>query len=201
MAWHRPFFLLRFFYKKCIWNIPNSDEVFLTFDDGPDPQITPWVINFLEQENIKATFFCVGNNIKKEPEIFKLLKEKGHSIGHHSMNHENGFKTKFKAYVNSVSESKKISNSSLFRPPYGKIKPRQLKEVTRENKVIMWSWLSYDFSKKVPIRSILNNANKTIKKGDILVFHDNVKSEKRLKQILPQIVKLIKKKEIKFGVL
>ncbi len=201
MTWHRPPFIIRRFLKNCTWNIPNSNKVYITFDDGPDPEITPWVINFLEQENVKATFFCVGNNINKEPEIFHLLKEKGHAIGHHTMNHENGFKTDLKTYIQSAAKSKKISGSNLFRPPYGRIKKTQMKEIAKENKIIMWSWISHDFDSSVSIKSIIKNAKKNIKAGDILVFHDNPKSKKRLKELLPLIVSLIKEKKIDFGAL
>ena len=201
MAWFKPPLIARFFFNRYVWNIKNDQEsVYLTFDDGPNLDATTWILSFLKKENIKATFFCVGNNILKEPEIFKQLIDDGHSIGNHLMNHENGFKTKNKDYFSSYEQTKKISRSNLFRPPYGKIKPSQAKYILKKDKIVMWTWLSYDYDKNIDVQTIIKKAGQ-IKAGDILVFHDSKKSFERLKIILPKVVRLIKDKNLNFKTL
>ena len=201
MAWFKPPLIARFFFNRYVWNIKNdTDSVYLTFDDGPNSKATAWTLSFLKKESIKATFFCVGNNILKEPEIFKQLIDDGHSIGNHLMNHENGFKTKNKDYFSSFEQAKKISRTSLFRPPYGKIKPSQAKTILKKDKIVMWTWLSYDYDKNIDIQTIIKKAGQ-IKAGDILVFHDSEKSFERLKLLLPEVVRLIKNKKLNFKTL
>ena len=201
MAWFKPPLIARFFFNRYVWNIKNdTDSVYLTFDDGPNSKATAWTLSFLKKESIKATFFCVGNNILKEPEIFKQLIDDGHSIGNHLMNHENGFKTKNKDYFSSFEQAKKISRTSLFRPPYGKIKPSQAKTILKKDKIVMWTWLSYDYDKNIDIQTIIKKAEQ-IKAGDILVFHDSEKSLERLKLLLPEVVRLIKNKKLNFKTL
>ena len=190
-----------FFLNRYVWNIKKDKEnVYLTFDDGPHSEATNWTLSFLKKENIKATFFCVGNNILKQPALFEKLIDDGHSIGNHLMNHENGFKTKNKDYISSFEQAKKLSRANLFRPPYGKIKPSQAKTILKKNKIIMWTWLSYDYDKNIDVQTIIKKAEK-IKAGDILVFHDSKKSFERLKIILPEVVKLLKNKKLNFKTL
>ena len=201
MPWFKPPLIARFFYNRFVWNIKNDkDSVYLTFDDGPNSAATTWSLSFLKEHNIKATFFCVGNNILKEPEIFEQIIKDGHAIGNHLMNHENGFKTKDKDYISSFEQTKKIVKTNLFRPPYGKIKPSQAKTILKKDKIIMWTWLAYDYNKNIDIQTIVKKANK-IKGGDILVFHDSEKSFERLKLILPQVVRLLKNKKLNFKTL
>ncbi len=201
MAWFKPPLIARFFFNRYVWNIKNDKEsVYLTFDDGPNSEATTWTLSFLKKENIKATFFCVGNNILMEPAIFKQVIDDGHSVGNHLMNHENGFKTKNKDYFSSFEQAKKISKTSLFRPPYGKIKPSQAKTILKKDKIVMWTWLSYDYDENIDIQTIIKKAEQ-IKAGDILVFHDSEKSFERLKLILPRVVRLIKNKKLKFKTL
>tara|TARA_Y100001933_G_C18646953_1_gene416864 strand:- start:177 stop:587 length:411 start_codon:yes stop_codon:yes gene_type:complete len=135
-----------------------------------------------------------------EPAIFKQVIDDGHSVGNHLMNHENGFKTKNKDYFSSFEQAKKISKTSLFRPPYGKIKPSQAKTILKKDKIVMWTWLSYDYDENIDIQTIIKKAEQ-IKAGDILVFHDSEKSFERLKLILPRVVRLIKNKKLKFKTL
>ncbi len=201
MPWFKPPLIARFFLNRYVWNIKNDKEsVYLTFDDGPNSKATTWTLSFLKKENIKATFFCVGNNILKEPEIFEQIMNDGHSIGNHLMNHENGFKTKNKDYISSFKKTKKLIKTNLFRPPYGKIKPLQAKTILKTDKIIMWTWLSYDYDKNIDIQTIIKKVEQ-IKAGDILVFHDNKKCFERLKIILPEVVTLLKNKKLNFKTL
>lgn len=193
---------VKWVYPKRIWGISTSDPiVFLTFDDGPIPEITPWILDFLLAKNIKATFFCVAENVLKYPEIYQRILDEGHSVGNHSFNHNNGYKTDYNSYITSFQKADSIIKSKLYRPPYGKMTRKQEKEIVKTHKIIMWSWLSYDFDLSVSTQKIMKNANREIKPGTILVLHDNAKIVERTKLLLPQIVELLVRKGLKFDVL
>lgn len=176
------------------WRFSVSEPiVFLTFDDGPNLEITPFVLDLLKQYNWKATFFCVGQNIEKNPELFQRVLSEGHAIGNHTMKHLNSIKTDNETYLNSFREFERVYSSKLFRPPYGRIKPSVAKEITKTHQIIMWSWLSYDYDLTVSNERILDEA-KRIKPGDILVLHDNAKITERQKILLPQLFELLQKR-------
>lgn len=175
----------------------SKTSVFLTFDDGPQPEITDWVLQFLEREGICATFFCVGNNVLKHTSIFENVRRSGHAIGNHTMHHERGNSVSINAYTSSIQEADQLIGSNLFRPPYGRLPFWKGCNISSQFKVIMWSWLSYDYDSTVPIEVILNSAQ-NIKGGDILVFHDNPKSFERLKILLPEVVRIIRAKNLSF---
>ncbi len=190
--------ILKWFYPNRVWGISvSSPTVFLTFDDGPDPEITPWLLDFLSEQDVKATFFCVGANCIKYPELHSRILEDGHAIGNHTMNHENGFKTSNEDYLKSIHEASKVVQSDLFRPPYGRMKKTVEKNILVDFRIVMWSWLSYDYDRKVSSKKIIEEASE-IESGDILVFHDNKKTKDRLKEILPPVVAQLKKRSIKF---
>lgn len=195
---HRsPKFLTKIFPIR-IWGITVPDKsLFLTFDDGPQPGITPWVLDFLKEQGILATFFCVGENVQKHPELYERILNEGHKTGNHTMKHLNGMKTDKETYLSSIKEAENVIHSNLFRPPYGRLSKRLDKVVSERFKIIMWSWLSKDYDNTVPIEKILHAAKK-IKPGDILVFHDNVKTKERLKVILPPIIKNLKENQFEF---
>lgn len=176
----------------------SENSVYLTFDDGPDPEITPWVLDLLKQEGIKATFFCVGENVKKYPEIYDRILSEGHGVGNHSMEHLKGIKVPTVDYVRSVEEAAEWIDSDLFRPPYGRISLLQTYKLKRKYRIIMWTWLSYDFDRQVSIDRILSKAKKGIVSGDILVLHDNKKTADRLKLLLPQLIAIIRAKSLDF---
>ena len=189
----------RFFVEK--------KEIFLTFDDGPTPKITQFVLSELEKHNAKATFFCIGKNIENHPAIFKQIISNGHCIGNHTQNHLNGWKTNNISYIeNTLSCDKTItqSNSStiqqkLFRPPYGKIKNSQARELIKKGyKIIMWDVLSADFDTTISKEKCLENVLKNTKKGSIVVFHDSVKASEKLLYILPKILDEFSKKGFEF---
>ena len=193
---------IKWIYPKRIWGISISEPtVYLTFDDGPIPEITPWILDFLKSKNIKATFFCVAENVLKYPEIYQRIIREGHKVGNHSYNHNNGSKTPFKAYIESFEKAKDIIDSNLYRPPYGRLTGKQEKYISKSHKIIMWSWLSYDFDNSVSIEKIITKANREIKSGTILVLHDNIKIVERTKVLLPQITELLVFKGFKFDVL
>lgn len=190
--------ILKWSYPNRVWGISvSSPTVFLTFDDGPDPEITPWLLDFLKEQNVSATFFCVGSNCVKYPELFQRITEEGHALGNHTMNHENGFKTKDEDYLHSIKDANSVIQSNLFRPPYGRMKRKLDVELSADYKIIMWSWLSYDYDRNVEVNKVIKEAN-SIESGNILVFHDNKKTKDRLKEILPSVIAQLKSRSMKF---
>lgn len=183
--WIFPRYTWRFFVSEPV--------VFLTFDDGPHPDITPFVLDELAKYQFKATFFCVGANARLYPDLIARILNEGHSLGNHTMRHENGNFTKTNDYLNSTEECRKHIPSKLFRPPYGRMKSAQRKRIAKNYSIIMWSWLSYDFDATYPISKILKNAD-GIRKGDIIVLHDNPKFMERQKELLPKLLQLLNSK-------
>lgn len=216
--WTKTNYLVKKIFPNYIWDIPNSEnKVYLTFDDGPIPEITAWTLNQLEKHNVKATFFCVGNNIEKHPEIFKKIIEQGHAIGNHTSNHVNGWKVSTEKYIEntkkcselnalySISRKHKVEENSncppkaecceLFRPPYGKIKLSQSKALRKLGyKIIMWDVLSEDFNQNISPEECLHNVLKNVKAGSIIVFHDSVKAFPNLEYALPKTLAFLKEK-------
>lgn len=214
--WVKTNYIIKRIFPNYIWDIPNlENKVYLTFDDGPTPEITEWTLEQLRRFNANATFFCIGNNIEKHPAIFKKIIEEGHTIGNHTFNHLKGWNTQADEYVENVlicnkqiSENRKqkteknnlnskFSNlpSVLFRPPYGKIKPSQSRILRKLGfKIIMWDVISYDFDTATSKEKCLENVLKNIKSGSIIVFHDSVKAEQNLKYVLPKTLEFLKEK-------
>ena len=196
-----PHLIKKFFFRR-LWGFSISKKsIYLTFDDGPDPLITPWILDLLKEKNIQATFFCVGANAEKNSDIVQRIMAEGHAIGNHSMRHEKGVKTDNNIYLESVREAQGHISSSLFRPPYGRLKISQTWKLKKEYEIIMWSWLSYDFDHSIPLETILSKAQKQIKAGDILVLHDNPKCTDRVKVLLPQLIDIILDKKLVFRVI
>lgn len=177
------------------WRIPEAvNEVFLTFDDGPTPEITHSVLDILDEYNAKATFFLIGKNVEAHPEIVQAVLDAGHSIGHHSYSHVNGWKLDRRAYIEDVERAAALVESDLFRPPYGRISPRKAKALSKKYRIIMWTILSGDFDTEISGADCVNNVVNTLKPGDIVVFHDSVKAWPRLKEALPKILQHIQAK-------
>ena len=188
-------------FSNYIWDIPNTEnKIYLTFDDGPTPEITEWVLQELEKYNAKATFFCIGNNIEKHPDIFEKLIIKGHSIGNHTFNHLNGWKTPTEVYLkNTFLCDEQILESKIFRPPYGKIKASQAKKLRQLGyKIIMWDVLSADYDATISAEKCLENTTKNVTSGSIIVFHDSVKAFPHLEYTLPKALKCFKEKGFVF---
>ena len=196
-----PPIVKKLFFKRK-WGFPlNKTSVYLTFDDGPHPAITPWVLDELMLHGIKACFFCVGENVARYPELFKRILDEGHQVGNHTMHHNNALKTKKRNYFASIEDANQLIPSKFFRPPYGRLQVSREKEILKNFMIVMWSWLSYDFDQKVSISTILENAKRNIHGGEIVVFHDNPKIEKRQKELLPQFIALIQQKKLEFKLL
>ncbi len=185
--------LLKNFYPECIWDIKTKEKVlYLTFDDGPHPVATPFVLEELKKHNAKATFFCIGKRVEEYFDIYKKIIEEGHAVGNHTYDHLNGWKTKDQIYLDNIFKAKKIIDSNLFRPPYGRITKFQLKQLSAEKyklKPIMWSVLSGDFDKEVSGEECYHTVVKNAKQGAVVVFHDSEKALDRLRYALPLVLK------------
>ncbi|WP_179339197.1 polysaccharide deacetylase family protein [Winogradskyella ludwigii] len=185
-------------FPNFTWNINTKNkELYLTFDDGPTPEITNWVLSTLKDFNAKATFFCIGNNIEKHPDIYNNILSQGHSIGNHTYNHLKGWKHKTRHYTEDVKRTQLLINSNvkLFRPPYGKLKPRQSLQIQELGyKIILWDVLSFDWDKAVSKEKCLKNVTSAANEGSIIVFHDSVKASQNLIYTLPKVLEYYSKK-------
>jgi hypothetical protein len=182
-------YILQLFYPNYTWKVNTQQKVvYFTFDDGPHPEITPWVLSELAKYNAKATFFMVGANIEKYPEIVEKVKQSGNAIGNHTFNHLNGWKTKDENYFENINKCKEFIESNLFRPPYGRIKSKQAKHILKKFKVIMWDRLSRDYDENLNIDESLKAMKTLPAKGSIFVFHDSEKAFKNLKILLPELL-------------
>ncbi|MCK4638806.1 MAG: polysaccharide deacetylase family protein [Bacteroidales bacterium] len=161
----------------------------MTFDDGPTPDVTPEILNILKIFNAKATFFCIGKNVKNYPETFKKIIEAGHDIGNHTFNHLNGWKTKTKYFIKNIKKCEDYFESTLFRPPYGRISSSQIKLLKKEYTIIMWSVLTGDFDNKITKEQCLSNAINNTKAGSIVVFHNSKKAKEKVLYVLPKFLK------------
>lgn len=186
-------------YPDFIWRIPKKEKtIYLTFDDGPIPEVTPWVLEQLEKYDAKATFFCVGENITKHPGVFNQILKLGHSVGNHTYNHLNGWKTPQEEYLANFEDFERQQTTTLFRPPYGRIKKKQAREILKTHKIIMWSVLTKDYSSSVSEEKCLKNAIKNTSNGSIVLFHDSLKAKRNLYYALPRFLEHFSKQGYKF---
>ena len=192
--------IAKYLFPSLVWK-KNTDQkkIWITFDDGPDEKVTPYLINVLAEFNIKATFFIIGNQAKKNPELVKLIINSGHKIGNHSFSHLNGFSTNNNKYLEDVEQAKKYIDSDIFRPPYGKITPLQIKNLKKDFKIIMWDIMSWDFKENISSNKIYKNVINNIENGSIILFHNNLKSYENLKKSLKIILKKLKEQEYQFS--
>lgn len=181
--------ILKLLYPKLTWRIPTEENViYLTFDDGPVAGPTEFVLDTLKSYQAKATFFCIGNNIKKNGPLFQRIKRDGHAVGNHTFNHARGWNTNNEVYINEVNECQElIGTSKLFRPPYGRIKRSQLRQLSNYD-IIMWDVLSYDYAKSVSPARCLKGVIAATRKGSIVVFHDSLKAERNMSYALPKFL-------------
>ena len=197
--------LLKKLYPECIWNMETKEnEIYLTFDDGPHPQVTQFVLDELKKFNAKATFFCIGKNVKEHFNIYKQIISEGHRPGNHTFNHLNGWKTADKKYLDDIKQAADIIDSPFFRPPYGRATKFQMKALQEDKfqlKTIMWDVLSGDFDEKITPENCYLNVVKYAKAGSIIVFHDSLKALPRLQYALPLVLRFFSEKGFVFKVL
>lgn len=183
-----PQFIQNLFPNFC-WRMPGQQKaLYLTFDDGPIPEITPWVLEQLRAYNARATFFCVGDNVRKYPHIFEQLVDEGHTVGNHTYHHLNGWASDNLTYFHDVRHCARAVRSELFRPPYGRLKPRQAQFLQRHYRIVMWDVLSGDFDPEISAEQCLNNVIDHAVAGSIVVFHDSRKAWPKLQTVLPRVL-------------
>ncbi|MEX2349312.1 MAG: polysaccharide deacetylase family protein [Flavobacteriaceae bacterium] len=195
--------ILKALYPKRLWSLSKEKKtIYLTFDDGPIPIITPWVLETLKNFNAKATFFCIGKNVLENPEIFRQILRDGHTVGNHTQNHLNAQNIKTDIYIDNVLKAQKalaktaekeysaiIQKQALFRPPYGKLSSSKAKKLQKKGyKIVMWDVLSGDFDKTISKEKCLENVLKNTNNGSIIIFHDSIKAEKNLRYALPKVL-------------
>ncbi len=186
-------------FPNFTWRIPTNEKVlYFTFDDGPIPEVTPWVLEQLKAFQAKATFFCVGENVVKHPEVFESVIEQGHAVGNHTFNHLNGWNTDNIPYYHNVRHCANLMKSVLFRPPYGRIKPKQAQFLQRHYRIVMWEVLSGDFDPAVSAEQCAENVIKNAKPGSIIVFHDSLKAKNKLEYALPAVLEHFSKEGYRF---
>ena len=173
-------------YRKAVWNFPRTDRIiYLTFDDGPVPGLTEWVLDELRDKKASATFFCVGENIRRHPDLFERIKSEGHTVGNHTMTHTKGFKSSVPAYLREAEECAELVGNRLFRPPYGQLKRGQYKALIQKGfRIVLWDVISYDYE-RINEKRCISNVLRHTRNGSIVLFHDNVKAENNLKYTLP----------------
>lgn len=196
-----PWWLRRFF-PGCTWDIPGTEKnVYLTFDDGPHPIITPFVLAELSAYNAKATFFCIGDNVRKFPRVYQQVIDAGHSVGNHTMHHLNGWKTRDEQYLSDIDAAGTYINSTLFRPPYGRIRRSQVRRLLQgepAKKIIMWSALAGDWDAGISPEKCFSRLQKALYPGCIVVLHDSDKAAARLRYVLPRLLEYLDKEGYRF---
>ena len=183
--------IVRRLFPTVLWRKDkNKKVIYLTFDDGPTEEITRWILNTLDEFGIKATFFCIGNNAEKLPEIVDEIREKGHSVGIHGYEHRRGLYKDNEVFFSDIEKSKNIIKSNLFRPPHGNLTPRQAKKLKDLGyNVVLWDVITRDYNTRLPEEKVLDIAKRYTRNGSIVVFHDSLKAEKNMKYAFPKAVK------------
>lgn len=195
----RPPKFLRRCFSDALWTLDEKGKnVYLTFDDGPVPEATPWILDFLEKENIKATFFCVGENVFRYPEIFQQTIQAGHSVGNHTYNHLQGLKTSNREFFSNIEKASMLIDSNLFRPPHGLMKPGQYFHIAESYQVVMWDIVSLDYQMSQTPEMICSNIERFVENGSIITFHDSVKTIEKLKTTLPLVIKMLRDRGFQF---
>lgn len=189
------------FYPNWIWRFKNTGKVFITFDDGPHESITPWLLDFTEKEKVKLNFFWLGCNVKSNKIISKRVKDSDHFVGNHGFEHLNGRRLNKQAFLKNIKRAEELTSKRFFRPPYGIMKSSIKSELPKDMRIIMWSWLSYDWDASVSDEKILRSIKRNISNGSILVFHENDKTDGRIQRLFPRVIELLQEKGFTFGLI
>ncbi len=199
MLVERPPLLYRMLFPETVWRIHKREHtVYLTFDDGPIPEVTPWVLDTLDHYGVKATFFCVGDNVARNPELFQEIKRRGHTVGNHTMNHLQGSKVTTRAYLHNVFKAHELIGSTLFRPPHGLLRWGQSKVLRSRFTIVMYDLVTRDYSRKLTGERVLTNVRRYARNGSIIVFHDSLKAERNMKYALPRAIEWLQSQGYKF---
>jgi peptidoglycan/xylan/chitin deacetylase (PgdA/CDA1 family) len=182
-----------------VWRFGETEQVvYLTFDDGPIPEVTPWLLDLLKKEDIKATFFCVGDNVRKYPEVYEQIMMDGHSVGNHTFNHLQGLKKFDKAFYRNIEKAGLAIDSDLFRPPHGWLKITQYNYLKKKFRIIMWDLISCDYDPRIKPERVLKNVTDFVRPGSVITFHDSLKAKNNLMKALPLSIKWMKEQGYRF---
>ncbi|MDR1116252.1 MAG: polysaccharide deacetylase family protein [Tannerella sp.] len=192
MLIEQPPRIYRWLFPGAFWRIPSAKgqkkSVYLTFDDGPIPEMTPWILDTLDKYGIKATFFCVGENVSKHPELYRMLAERGHRTGNHTFNHIQGIGYMSRNYIRNIAKASEYIDSDLFRPPHGHMRFSQVLRLRKLFKIIMWDVVTRDYSPHMTAKGVFNNVKRYTRNGSIIVFHDSLKAIGRIEEALPKSI-------------
>ncbi len=193
MLIERPPLLYRLLFPEGIWRLKRAGRkvVYLTFDDGPIPEVTPWVLDLLDRYGIKATFFMVGDNVARNPALFEEVKRRGHSYGNHTMHHLQGRKVSTYRYMHDITEANDLIDSPLFRPPHGLIRWKQARAIKDRYNIILYDLVTRDYSKRLNAEQVFQNVRRYARNGSIIVFHDSLKAEKNMREALPRAIEFL----------
>lgn len=201
----RPPGWFRLLFPGAVFRLPagkgKKKRVFLTFDDGPIPEVTPWVLDELDRQGVKATFFMVGQNVERHPELLAEVRRRGHDVGHHTLHHLQGASASTMRYMRDAAEGAALTGSDLFRPPHGWLRPRQLLALRRHYRVVMYDLVTRDYSRRLTARDVVGNVKRLARDGSIIVFHDSLKSRDRLYAALPEAIGWLKRQGYEFHTL
>lgn len=202
MLIEQPPLLLKRFYPEAVWR-KNEEEkiIYLTFDDGPCKETTERILDILDEFDVKATFFCVGENVQRVPTLFEEIKKKGHQVGNHTLRHVKGFGLSTAKYLSQVERADKLICSSLFRPPHGQIRMEQYRELSKKYTIVMWDVITRDYNSKLSPEKIFGIVKKYTRNGSIIVFHDSKKAQKNVLKALPKSLQYLKKEGFRFATL
>lgn len=186
----QPPLLYRLLFPEALWRIKKKGTrtAFLTFDDGPIPEVTPWVLDTLDRYGVKATFFMVGDNVARHPELFEEIKRRGHSYGNHTMHHTPGFRVTTHTYMRDITEADRLIDSPLFRPPHGLMRWSQARAIKHHYNIVMYDVVTRDYNPEISTRRVLDNVRRHTRNGSVIVFHDSLKAEANIRKVLPQAI-------------
>ncbi len=190
----------RLLFPEAIWRIKQRGRkvVYLTFDDGPIPEVTPWVLDLLDRYGIKATFFMVGDNVRRHPELLEQVRSRGHSYGNHTMHHLQGMKVSSHRYIHDIMEADSLIDSPLFRPPHGILRWKQARIIKLRYNLIMYDLVTRDYSRRLGPQQVFDNVRRYTRNGSIIVFHDSLKAQVNLKEALPRAIEWLKSEGYEF---
>ena len=195
----QPPWFYRALFPGATWRIPSDERcVYLTFDDGPIPQVTPWVLNTLDQYGVKATFFMVGDNVRKHPDVFRMVVERGHVVGNHTFHHIQGIRYWTRNYLADVEQAARLIPGNLFRPPHGHMRFPQLLRLRKTHRIVMWDVVTRDYSPHLSPQQVLENVKRYTRNGSILVFHDSLKAERNMRWAMPRAIEWLLQEGYRF---
>jgi peptidoglycan/xylan/chitin deacetylase (PgdA/CDA1 family) len=193
---------MKWLYPGVEWNYPEQEKtIYITFDDGPVPEVTPKVLEILREYGVKATFFCIGDNVRKYPELYHQLLAEGHRVGNHSYSHYNAWKVSAEAYLQDVEDGARLIESNLFRPPYGKLTWQVLIPLRKKYRIVMWDVISCDFDETVSAEQVYRNVTENARPGSVIVFHDSIKAAPRMIEALPEILNFYSERAYQFKII